>query len=126
MKEKFTSTTNPKLEVQNQNVEAVTNLIMSKIKSKEIAYQFILEELEGATLGNEAATRFVKESGIDPSEFKGALLNSIPEVDGEGGPQQTLISFSMKLSSDTDRMVKFRVDVVDKIMEHYSFGKYAK
>jgi hypothetical protein len=93
--------------------------------NKEMAYQFILEEIEAASFGNEESIRFALDSGIPSSEYKGAMTRSRPEVDGKAGPQQFLSIMTMQLSSDKDLMVKFRIKIVDKVMKHFNFGKYA-
>ncbi len=95
------------------------------LNDKKKAYQFILEEIEAASLGNEEAIRFALDSGIPSSEYTGAMKRSRPEIDGKTGPQQFLSIITMQLSSDKDLMVKFRTKVVDKVMKHFYFGKYA-
>jgi hypothetical protein len=104
--------------------DRVAEIVAAKIPSKVIAYQFILEEIEGASMGNNASQIFAKSSGINSSQYKGALRNSIPEVDGPDGPQQLLLRFSMPLMGNQEMMAKFRCMVVDKIMKKYRVGKY--
>ncbi|WP_157269884.1 tetratricopeptide repeat protein [Azohydromonas aeria] len=103
----------------------IAEMISSKLTSREIAYQFILEELDGARRGNEASMKFAAESGIPAHEYQGAISNSRPEVDGPGGPQQLLMGLCLELMSDQDLMAKFRCMVDDKIMRKFEFGKYA-
>ena len=104
--------------------QACAKIILEKLPTAEIAYQFVLEEIEAASQGSGAAIKFTLESGIRPNEYKGAMGNSRPEVDGLGGPQQLLLGLCMELQPDMDLVVKFRTMVVDSIMQHYSFGKY--
>lgn len=99
-------------------------IIVEKLPTREIAYQFILEELEAASHGDDAAIRFVKASGISPSEYQGAMNNSIPEVDGPGGPQELILGLCMQLHPDMDLVVKFRTMIVDNVMKKFSLGKY--
>ena len=95
------------------------------LNNKERAYQFILEEIEAASLGNEEAIRFALDSGIPSSEYKDAMKRSRPEIDGKAGPQQFLSIITTQLSPDRDLMVKFRTKIVDKVMKHFNLGKYA-
>jgi len=99
-------------------------VIVEKLPTAEIAFQFILEEIEAASHGDDAAIKFVKTSGISPSEYKGAMNNSIPEVDGPGGPQELILGLCMHLHSDKDLMIKFRIMIVDNIMQKFLLGKY--
>ena len=99
-------------------------IISRKLPTKEIAYQFILEEIEAASQGNAAAINFAKESGIGPDEYSGAMNNSIPEIDGADGPQQLLLQICSQLMSNTDLMVELRTKITDNIMQQFSLGKY--
>jgi len=101
-------------------------VVSRKIPNREIAYQFILEELEAASMGNSTAKRFAADSGIVHSEFKGALQNSRIEVDGPDGPQMLLIGLTMELKDKPDMMVEFRCKVDERIMKTFGFGKFSK
>lgn len=100
-------------------------IITRKLPNKEIAYQFILEELDGASKGNAASQEFAKNSGILAHEYRGALDNSRPEVDGPDGPQQLLLGLSLELMANQALMADFRCKVDDKIMRKYGLGKYS-
>lgn len=106
--------------------ERFAEIISRKLPTREIAYQFILEELDGASQGNAASMRFAQSSGIPPTEYKAALSNSNPEVDGPDGPQQQLLALSLNLANNQALMAEFRCKVDDKIMRRFSLGKYAK
>jgi hypothetical protein len=99
--------------------------VSQKLPTKEIAYKFILEELDGASRGNDASKRFARGSGIPESEYHGALNNSSPEIDGPEGPQQLLHSLCMQLMPNQALTAKFRCKVDDKIMERFGLGRYA-
>ncbi|MFC4930496.1 hypothetical protein [Massilia sp. GCM10023247] len=101
------------------------DIISRKLPNKEIAYQFILQELDGARQGNEASKWFANNSGIQLSEYRNALSKSVPEVDGAGGPQQVLLALSLQLANDQSVMAKFRCKVADNIMKKFELGKYA-
>lgn len=119
--------------IEEQGFEGVASGLASAISDRlnsfgldsfEIAYQFVLEELEAASMGSAEAKKFVRESGVPPSEYTGSLNSSRPEVDGPGGPQQTIISVCLQLKDKPDLMVDFRLAVLDKVMREFEFGKY--
>ena len=115
--------------VQREGFENATagfaRVISQKLQDHEIAYQFVLEEIEAASMGDAQAQAYARQSGIPPSEYKGALDNSRPEVDGPGGPQQVVLALCLQLQENRDLMVKFRIAILDKIMREYEFGVYA-
>jgi hypothetical protein len=102
-----------------------SELITEMLKTNEMAYQFILEEIEAASQGSAAALKFASNSGLGPSEYKGAMSNSNVEIDGPHGPQQFLLLTCTQLSSNIDLMVELRVKIADNIMKKFSFGKYS-
>jgi hypothetical protein len=96
----------------------------NKIHSHKVALQFVLEELDAASQGNDTAKNFVNNSGFNENEYVGAMNNSFEEVDGPDGPQQMLLTQIMSVSS-MDTKVKLRVTIVDKIMQEWKLGKYS-
>ncbi|MBU3916340.1 hypothetical protein KKA14_12470 [bacterium] len=104
----------------------ITQGVNSRISSERVALQFVLEELDAARQGNEAAVQFVKNSGFSPSEYEGAMQNSFEEVDGPDGPQQFLLSSVMQFASDMDFMVSLRLKVVEKIIHDWGLNKQEK
>lgn len=105
-------------------IQLVTLKIIEKIPTYKVAYQFVLEEIEAASQGNALAKHFAQNSGIFPEEYQGAMCNSFYEVDGPGGPQQTLLMICSQFIQDAELMVFIRTSVVDNIMKMYSLGKY--
>lgn len=101
-----------------------SEVICEMLKTREYAYQFILEEVEAASGGNNAAMKFAEESGILPDEYIGAMENSMPEIDGANGPQQFLLHISSQLLSNPDLMVKFRTKIAENVMKKFQLGKY--
>lgn len=97
-------------------------MVIGRIPNTTVAYQFLLEELDGARQGNEYAQQTARRSGISPHEYIGALQNSQPEVDGPDGPQQLLMGLSFQLADDPALMAKFRCDVGRTIQEHFNLG----
>ena len=103
-------------------MEIIKKIEKSKNSSK-VALQFVLEEIEAANLGNEAAINFANNSGFTKIEYEGAMDNSFDEVDGPEGPQAILLGIIL-LISDVDLMVSLRIATVDRIMKIYKLGKY--
>ena len=97
----------------------------AKLPTREIAYQFILEELDGASQGNDTSKAFARKSGIPAAEYRGALDNSIPEVDGPDGPQQFVLMLSLQLRANPKLMADFRCGIADAVMRRFELGKYA-
>ncbi|MCB1659451.1 MAG: hypothetical protein KDI39_14625, partial [Pseudomonadales bacterium] len=87
--------------IKKDGIEGVTDvfsvMIVEKLATQEMAYQFILQELDAASLGNSTAIQFVESSGISQNEYSGALDNSTPDIDG---PQQFLTVLSNDLSNN--------------------------
>lgn len=100
----------------NQLSELVYKAVSSRIKSEEVAYQFIIEELEAASMGNEEAEAFVAASQLYIEEIQDSMANSSSLVDGADGPQQTLTRLIMSLNLDMTYATSIRIRVVKKIM----------
>ena len=94
-------------------------MVIDRIPNRQVAYQFLLEELDGARQGNDASQAAARRSGISPEEYIGALNRSRPEVDGPEGPQQLLMELSLQLADDRELMAKFRCDVGRTVQEHF-------
>jgi hypothetical protein len=116
--------------IESDGIEHATDrfseIIAGRLTSRDIAYQFILEEIEAASMGNSASKQFASNSGIHPDEYKGALNNSRPDIDGPDGPQQLLIVLSLQLAKNRNLMAEFRCKIDEKIMRRFGLGKYAK
>lgn len=114
--------------IANDGIEHATErfaeIISRKLATREIARQFILEELDGASQGNEASQAFARSSGIPVCDYQGALQNSNPEIDGPEGPQQLLLALSIQLMPKQALMAEFRCKVDDKVMKRFKLGKY--
>ena len=105
--------------------EFMAEYINQKIPSEDVAVQFILEELEAASEGNESAKIFARTSGFDKDDYLGAMKNSFEEVDGPDGPQQEILNLCMMLYPDQRLMTELRIKTVDLIMKDWKLGKYA-
>ena len=126
----FTKQNQPKSDLEKQiesdrvdhAIEKLIEVTLKKIRTEAIAYQFVLEELEGASMGNSLSKDFVKKSGISINQYKGAMDNSMIEVDGPEGPQQFLRYIGMQLSEPL--RVQVSLAVVDGVMKKFALGKY--
>lgn len=110
----------------DKTAELLSEYINQKIISEDIAIQFILEELEAASQGNQNARLFASTSGFDEDDYKGAMYNSFEEVDGENGPQQEILNMCMMLYPNQELMTELRIKTVDHIMKIWELGKYAE
>lgn len=115
--------------IENIGIEEASRgfaeLVNALVHSKKVAKQFVLEELDAAIQGNEHAQEFAINSGFERHEFKGAMGNSFPEVDGPNGPQQALLALVLSLLPDMDMVVKMRILMVDTIMRKWRLGRYS-
>lgn len=96
-----------------------------KIASEDVAIQFVLEELEAASKGNERAKLFATTSGFEEDDYTGAMHNSFEEVDGIDGPQQEILNLCMMLYPDQNLIAELRIKTVDNIMKEWKLGKYS-
>ena len=109
----------------DKTAELLAEYVNQKISSEDVAIQFVLEEIEAASQGNESAKIFAKSSGFDEDDYIGAMHNSFEEVDGEDGPQQEILNLCMMLYPNQDLMAELRMKTVDNIMKHWKLGKYS-
>ena len=107
--------------------KGLAELTNKRISSSYVAREFILQELDGARLGNETAVLFAKNSCFSEHEYIGSLSNEDPRIDGAGGPQQFLNFFVAPLVTNMlgqDKNLKIRIGVVKEIMKMYGLGDY--
>jgi hypothetical protein len=109
----------------NQASKLLAEYLNEKINSEDVAMQFILEEIEAASQGNQSAKLFAKTSGFDEDDYLGAMGNSFEEVDGVNGPQQEILKLCMTLYPNQNLMAELRIKTVDNIMKHWKLGKYS-
>lgn len=105
-------------------VHVFSELTNQKINSKKVALQFVLEELDASSQGNDIARSFAQQSGFTVNEYRNAMLNSFEEVDGADGPQ-VFLHILMELN-DMDLMIEIRLRIIDNIMQIWKLGKYAE
>lgn len=104
----------------------IADLLNEKITSKNLAKQFVLEELDGARQGNEFAQNFVKHSGYKSNEYIGAINKT--KWEGEESELEHIQLFLRAILikiSDIDLMVKLSTCVVDETMKRWKLAKYS-
>ena len=103
----------------------LADIINEKITTKNLAIQFILEELDAARQGNVFAKNFVKNSGFEPNQYIGAMEKTKWEGDESALEHIQLFyrTFLIKIA-DIDLMVELSTVIVDNIMKIWKLGKY--
>lgn len=98
-------------------------IIIERLKNIEIAYQFVLEELDAARRGNDLAISFVASSRVSPIEYENALLDNNQIVNDVQGFLHDLCN---QIMHDIELTILFRCMIVDNVMKHFYLGKYYK
>ena len=101
-------------------ISHISELVIRKIPNKQIAYQFVMEELDAARQGDHVSIAFVENSGFLPNEYIGAMNNSCEEVDGAGGPQQELIKQAMAVVTSMEDMRDIKLGVVQQVIDAFN------
>ncbi len=110
----------------NEAVKKIISIIESKKNSKEVARQFVLEELDAARQGNDFLKDRIKNFYINDTDYIGAMNRSWEDVDGPTGPQQFLVVLTMQISKKIgiDNATMVRISIVEYIMCHYKIGRF--
>jgi hypothetical protein len=128
----FKSKAKPKshlaMQIESKGLDQVTTEVvdglMRKLSKTGYMFNFILAELDGASMGNEEAQRFARESGIPASEYKGAHLFEHPLIDGPDGAKTIMDAACLGMLDAPDIMLDFRLTTIDKLMRKVEVGKY--
>lgn len=97
-------------------------LIDKYLKNADLAYQFILQELDGASYGNQQAVNFVQNSGISHSEYSGAINKDAPDEVEQAS--SFIIQVSIGLQPLKDLIVELRLAILNEVMKFYKIGTY--
>jgi len=108
----------------DQVTTEVAGAIIQQLSGAGYLYDFILSELDGASMGNEKAKRFARESGIPESEYKGHHQFEHPLIDGPQGAKTIMDTACLGMIDQRDLVVDFRLMTLDKLMRQIEFGKY--
>lgn len=103
----------------------IAELTNERIGSRELAKQFVLEELDAARQGDEYAIYYVETCGIDKSEYVGAMQQTSWKGDESQLEHVQLFvrNFTLRLN-DRKLMTKLSIAVLDEIMKTWGLGKY--
>jgi hypothetical protein len=111
--------------IKNEGLEKVVDFsvhfLIKGLKEIDIIYQFILEELDGASLGNKASKDFANSINIPRETYTGTLGRTIPEVEDL---QQKMMVWCMDLRHDQELMAKFRCEVNRKLIRIFNIEAY--
>ncbi len=116
------------MEIESKGLDQVTTEVvgglMRQLSRTGYMFNFILAEIDGASMGNEKARRFARESGIPESEYKGAHLFEHPLIDGPNGAKTLMDAACLAMIDQQELVVDFRLMVLDKLMHQVEVGKY--
>lgn len=115
-------------QIESKGLDQVTTEVVGgligQLSGTEYMYDFILAELDGASMGNEKAKRFARESGIPESEYKGHHRFEHPLIDGPQGAKTIMDTACLGMIDQRDLVVDFRLMTLDKLMRQIEVGKY--
>lgn len=105
---------------------ATSTVIFPLLSSQRLAWEFILEELDGARQGGSSAREWAATCGIAETYYIGALNRDNSRIDGPGGPQQTLAVLCLNVNHDhgPEAMAALRTAVGKKVIEHFALDRY--
>lgn len=96
--------------------------VMERIPNRAAAYEFILQELDGASMGSESSRKAAAGSGMAPSEYKGALDKDAPATEAA---RDHIANYAIQLATDPELMARFRVDMGVEVMRRFELGRFA-
>ena len=103
----------------------IAALVNEKISTKNLARQFVIEELDAARQGDLQAQNFAKGSGFDSSDYIGAMdKTSWVGDESELEHIQLFVRNFVYRIQDKELMAKLLITIVDEIMKKWKLGKY--
>lgn len=114
-------------QIQNDGIDYAGSrfaavMIDNWLTDYDLAYDFVMQELDGASLGNDLARNFVRESGISPLQYRGALsIEAASEVESASN---FLMQLSSELQPKKDMIIELRLSIVKNIMAFYEIGNH--
>ena len=106
-----------------QAVKIAADSIIQRLPNKSLALIYILQEMDGASLGNDYSKLVAANSGIPSEAYKGTLEEEHP---GIKEAFDHITNYSLQLHEDQSLMARFRCDVDTAIMKHFEFGRFSK
>ncbi|WP_198331035.1 tetratricopeptide repeat protein [Psychrobacter cibarius] len=95
-------------------------LMRDSLPTGSLAHEFVMQELDGARQGDKLSVKFVENSGVPESRYKGSLKHDTPELDKA---QEFMQMITSKLYPRMDIIVPLRIEIVKNIMEAYGIGQ---
>lgn len=96
--------------------------VIERIPNRAAAYEFILQELDGASMGNEQSREAAANSGIPANDYKDALSKVAPVLDAA---HDHITNYTIQLAAGPELMSRFRVDIGVEIMRIFEFGRFS-
>jgi hypothetical protein len=106
----------------DEAVNISAQAVIAKLPNRASAYQFLLQELDGASKGNDQSQRMARESGIPEDHYRGALERDVPEVNEA---HDHITSYSIQLMPEETLMARFRVAIDVEVMKHFELGRFS-
>lgn len=104
-------------------VDNVELLVLENLEDTHLIRQLTLEEMEGASLGNETANSFARQSGLSPEEYKRTLEHSHPEIDVRDG-EGLMLSGAPKGTGAGDAMDRdYQARIDQKMIENQTISQ---
>ena len=91
------------------------------IPNHHVAYEFIMQELDGARQGNYLAKKFVEDSGVSKNEYLNKLLLD-SDADEASNALNIISSF---INHDMELSINIRLKILENIMMKYKIGKFS-
>lgn len=102
----------------------IAELLNQHIENKAAAKEFVLQELDAASYGDDTAQNFVRQSGFNQKEYKGAMSHgSWDDNDTISHLQKFSRAFTLKIDNP-ETMCSVNLLIVDYIMKYWKLGKY--
>lgn len=109
---------------EKELAERIAELLNQHIENKATAKEFVLQELDAASYGDDAAQNFVRQSGFAKDEYKGAMNHgSWGDNDTISHLQQFSRVFTLKIDTP-NTMLNVNLMIIDYIMKFWKLGKY--
>lgn len=109
---------------EKELADKIAELLNQHIENKATAREFILQELDAMSYGNDTAQDFINQSGFSKDEYKGTMNNSSWENnDTISQLQQYFRMFTLKIDN-LNTMFNVNLMIVDYIMKYWKLGKY--
>lgn len=112
------------LSEEQQRGASCAQYLCRTVDDVDIFWQVVLQDLDGATMGNASAHAFALSSGIEPALYRGALTRTGADSEDVDSIRSVLDALAFEYVRDSDKVARCRLASTDYIMRHFGFGKY--